>query len=257
MIAVANTVPASEEEKTALEQQGLMKCLNPRCDSFLDPEEQEAAWRANQYDCPRCLMSYRPRSIAPFAPDLEDGMWYDDVYPYSPGGRGYETLVGLTKDQMGKIGENVVGDLKTLGKYGDIEWWTPAYHGRLDGGTNAGWGIEVKAADSTMEDPRFIPGKKGDQERKIEHAIELGYTAILGILPILNFKESVADIYVREMQLGKWTYQDARGHTRTAVGMISFRPQSAFKLFTEVPFESPFLMPGEEPLPPPSQDIPF
>lgn len=247
MEIITNTVPASPEEAQALEAQGWMKCQNPRCTSYLDPQEIEQAWQDNAYTCPHCNETWYPRSVAPFEQSLKD-------QERLPGrGRDYETMVGLTKTKMGQIGEQVVRDMDVLGKYGKIVWWTP-YHSSLDGGTDKGWGLEVKAANALSEDPRFFPGTKAEIEGKIRHALELRYSNILGILPLLNFQESVADIYVMEMGLEEFEYKDARGHTRRGVGLVSFRPQSGARLFAEVPFNNPFLAPGQQQQ---ISDIPF
>jgi hypothetical protein len=116
---------------------------------------------------------------------------------FAPGGKTYS---GLTPTRQGQIAEQVVQDLGDLGKYGVIDWWADTYNSPLDGSTNRGWGIEVKSVASRATNHDFKPGNPADKARKNKMARERKLKGIVGVLVILNYEDSTAEIYVRGMR---------------------------------------------------------
>jgi hypothetical protein len=193
-----------------LQEQGYYKCLNPMCDFHFSPERMSSHDAMDTLDCPNCQRSYNMLDSAPFA---QAGGGNDSSY--SAGGG---TIAGISMKDQGEIGEDIVRSLGEIPGYGSITWWHEGgaqAASPLDGGT-ADWGVEVKTLNVDAKNHRWIPGgarrsraaiplgiTRDEKDDKNRAAEQMGYKGVLGVLVILDYRRSVADIYVREMPLGE------------------------------------------------------
>lgn len=251
---LAGQTPKTEQERQQLEDEGFIKCRNPVCSYYIAPFEYEAMENEGyHFSCPSCKMTYPLLDPTPFRiqnggvqgnpyenPDVE-GIRYRD----------YETFVGLSMKEQGDIGEGVIKNLKNLGDYGPITWWSDTYNDPIDGGAGD-WAIEVKTLCIDVKNHRFIPGPQPRKEQMIARAKELGFSGILGVLVILDYRRSVADIYVKEMPLEPWIHPRNK---REIAGPFAYRTGNEEKFLAEIPFDNPFLNPQSDE--PQSSDIPF
>jgi hypothetical protein len=246
MKTVSGVVAENPQEVQSLQQEGFTKCRNPMCDYWLSPQESESLEDNYTFTCPRCKRTYP--LLDPTAFTMQDGKLVgnpnpteDYNEPLGIANRQYETTVGLSRDELGKLGEGVVESLKTIPGYGAITWWHPLYHNPIDGGTKD-HAIEVKTIVIDAQNHRFVPGEPERKDAMIAKAQEMGYTSILGILVILDFRRSMADIYSMEMPLDPWVTQGGRN----VQGPVAYRKHNGEKLVAEVPFKNPFLDPTNE-----------
>lgn len=213
---------------------------NVRCPFWLTP--QTIAMVQNQmggyYTCPVCQRSY----------DIMHHMAWHGVDPNEAEanqrqdaraagwGAGGGTKIGLTMVEQAQIGESLVHNLGNLGQYGPITWWHDggaAANSPLDGATQD-WGIEVKTIGYDAMHHRFVPGGKrkrndgsflDEKAEKNQHAVDMGKKGVLGVLVLLDYRRSVADIYVRAYP--------------TQEGVKAFRSSSGEHLFKSIPFANP------------------
>lgn len=243
---LSGKVPATPQEKQQLESEGFLKCRVPHCEYMISPQEYEAAENDSYYfKCPSCKITYQLMASTPFAvqnggivPNPDDEGFGDPVEGIN---RNWETFVGLTMKNQGDIGEDLVKNLKTLGDYGPITSWSKDYNDPIDG-TAGEWAIEVKTVNVDALNHRFVPGGPTIRGRMIERAKELGCKGILGILVMLDYRKSVADIYGMEMPLDPWTTSGGR----TVQGPVAYRKHNGQHLIAEVPFKNPFMNPAEK-----------
>lgn len=228
---------------------GYKKCETSQCPFFLSPATQAVVEeKGGYYMCPKCFRNHDLLQHMPWhgAPEEEGFFGY---------GEGGGTHVGLRMDEQGQIGERLIRSQGELPGYGPIVWWSDNYHSPLDGATKD-WGIEVKTLGYDAVHHRFIPGRPHEKEAKNKQAEEMGLKGILGVLVILNYRTSLADVYVREMPLEPWS----NGRGRTYRGVSSFRKNSGMHLLEEIPFQNPFVEPNN-PIPvtssPATADDPF
>jgi hypothetical protein len=241
-------VARTPQEAQQLEADDWVKCRNPVCQYYLTPEEfQDGEINGHFFSCPNCKLTYPLLDPTPFR--VQGGGVVGNEYksePDAPGikGRDYETLIGLTMKQQGDIAEGLVKGLKEIPGYGPITWWSETYNDPIDGGAGE-WGIEVKAISIDAKNHRFIPGPRVRKDQMVARAKELGFKGILGMLVILDYRRSVADIYSKEMPNGDWqTLPDPiYPEGRTVQGPVAFRSNSAERLVAEIPFKNPFLNP--------------
>jgi hypothetical protein len=243
----------SPEEAEELAKSGYEKCYKPGCNFFLSPETQQEVQThpdAGYYTCPKCRTSWDTMSHLPW-----HGAPEDYLEPFSAGGG---TRIGLSMAEQSQIGEDLVAQHGLPG-YGPIMWWHPGgatANSPLDGTTKE-WGIEVKTLSFDTEHHRFIPGRPAEKEAKNNAAAELKLKGILGVLVLLNFRTSMASIYVKEMPLETWHAANGQPYQ----GVTSFRSNSGQKLVEELPFKNPFMNPHSgTPHPPvqqPEEDLPF
>lgn len=237
----------SPQDVQRLEQAGFFKCRVPVCDYYLSPAEQAHAEDEDYFfSCPNCKRTYSLMDATPF------GGTGGGPGP-TPGiaNREGETVVGLTMKQQGDLAEELVQGLKTIEGYGPITWWSPTYNDPIDGGCGE-WAIEVKAICIDAKNHRFVPGPQPRKDAMIARAKELGFKGVLGLLVILDYRRSVADIYSMEMPLDPWYNQQKR----LKQGPVAFRKKDATHLIAEVPFTNPFLNPQSQE-PQSYDDIPF
>lgn len=243
----------SPEEAEELEKTGYQKCYKPGCNFYLSPEAQTEVQNhpdAGYYTCPKCKTSWDTMSHLPW-----HGAPEEYLEPFSAGGG---TRIGLSMEEQAQIGEDLVREHGLPG-YGPIIWWHPGGSGSkspLDG-TTKDWGIEVKTLSFDTEHHRFIPGATTDKASKNNAAAELHLQGVLGVLVLLNFRTSMASVYVKEMPLETW--HNAQG--RPINGVAAFRSNAGQRLLEQVPFKNPFMNPHHiGPTPPqqqPEDDLPF
>lgn len=240
--------PGSQDEQN-LRLAGYEKCHMQLCDFWIKPEiAQVVDQSGGLFTCPRCHQTYNLIARVGNAPTQ-----------FTPGGK---TIAGITLAEQGDIAEDLVRGLGALPGYGPFVWWHEGgarAPSPLDGAT-AEWGVEVKAVNADAKNLRFIPGRVHEKQTKIDQAATMGLRGILGVLVLLNYRSSLADIYVMEMPLEPWTTQ--RG--RAAQGPVAFRHHNGTHLVAEVPFDNPLTDPTKdapvvpEPIAPSiTDDIPF
>lgn len=221
-----------------LQQQGWMKCPNPKCNFFISPQAQSSVKASSGYfTCPKCHQSYDLMNELPWhGPEGAEDSFAQE---FSAGGG---TRIGIPMRDQAQIGENLVGSMKDVPGYGPITWWHPGgsvANSPLDGAVKD-WGIEVKTLGYDSLHHRFIPGNTKERGDKNEMAKQMGLKGVLGILVLLDYRRDVADIYGKEMPLGAWEYQPGR----STQGVSTFRKNTAQKLLAEVPFDNPYKDPA-------------
>lgn len=242
MEVVSGQVAKTPQEAQLLQQQDFLRCRNPRCEYWISPDEYHDTENEGHYfSCPNCKMTYSLVDPTPFYNLQKGAQAYGDAGPSFAQdiGRDYETKVGLSMTHQGNIGEEIIKTHPDLPGYGKITWWSTQYNDPIDGGVGD-WGIEVKTLCIDVKNHYFVPGspkRKGDM---VQRAKELGFSGILGILVLLNYRTSTAQVYAREMPLGKWTNQQGR----TKEGPARWHKDFGQKLLEEFPFKNPFLDPN-------------
>lgn len=254
------------DEVEAAEAMGHLKCHNPRCNMMLSPEAQHRITSGpGFYTCQqrRCGYSYHIHNewpdYNPSGKSLQE-MEREHNELLEKGNGNYHVTGGIRRSgynpmQVGQIAEDLVYAMKVLPGYGPITWWHEGGatgNSPLDGATKE-WGIEVKAIDITSFDHRFKPGairsRVGEEdynepESKIIAASEQGYKGVLGILAILNFYTSTADVYAKEFPV-----------ERKAVGTFGVYSPNSHLIGKDVPFTNNLLDP-HSPSPAPIEPIP-
>jgi hypothetical protein len=207
------------------------------CPFWLSPETVEMVKEkmAGYYTCPICTRSYNLLSDMEWhGVSYEEGMQNqaeDNMNSGFTAGGG--TRIGLKLAEQGQIGEDLVEHLGEIPGYGKITWWHQGGAGAnssLDGATDE-WGVEVKTIGYDAYHHRFVPGHPNEKADKNEMAEKMGKKGVLGVLVLLDYKRSVADIYVREYPL------------ETGVG--AFRSNTGQHLVKEVPFRNPLMSPHD------------
>ncbi len=244
---LSGKVPATPQERQQLEAEGFIKCRVPTCDYMIAPQDYESAEDDDYFfSCPKCKHTYQLLAPTPFTmneegaitPNAQPGQFGENIEGIN---RDYETFVGLTMKQQGDIGEEIVKNMKTLGDYGPITWWSTDYNDPIDGGAGP-WGIEVKTLCIDVNNHRFIPGNPTRKDAMVARAQQLGFSGILGVLVLLDYRKSAADIYTMEMPLTPWKAQNGR----MVQGPVAFRKHNGQQLVAEIPFNNPFLNPTTE-----------
>lgn len=255
-------VAATPEEQQWAHQAGYVKCYTQKsqqgqwrglpCPFWISPEGQHHVEKSygGYYTCPVCKQSYDllaeilpPPQVDPT--EAEEDFRREQLTQPKQFKAGGGTRSGRPMVDHGQTGEDLVYGMGQIPGYGPITWW---HHGGagannpLDGAT-ADWGVEVKTIDYSAKHHRFIGG--GDRERedgtkynelisKMNEAIESGKKGVLGVLVMLDYRRSVADIYVKEFPVEKGRI----GHFRSGDGNVQH-------LVAEVPFKNPLLDPHD------------
>jgi tRNA nucleotidyltransferase (CCA-adding enzyme) len=263
MANIGGVNATSSAQAIQLEADGFVKCRNPLCNFYNAPEVSHAYLGIMddiengmgdpvqlEHTCPWCGFKYNYAAVPGAKANNKK---------FAPGGG---TVVGLSLDDMGELGEQLVQQVgKTdLAGYGPILWWSKYKNSALDGMVQD-WGIEVKAVNWNAENKRFIVAPK-DRATKNQAAQDPKYFAdilgdtelgelidrmkikpkgILGILVLLDFETSRADIYAREFPLTTWY---ARG--KPYKGVVHFRHHTAVPIYQNVPFDNPLPNPNTE-----------
>lgn len=259
-------VAASDQEATQAVQADYQKCATMRmtarsgpnygtpCPFYISPDAQAAITNAGgYYTCPVCYHSHDLLHTMPWHgadPEIaEQAAEYDkEKLGYYMAGGG--TRIGLPMDVQAAIGENLIRNLPEIPGYGPVTWWHEGGatgNSPLDGATEE-WGIEVKTIGYDAEHHRYVPGGKrrradgstlDEKAEKNQMAHEMGKKGILGVLVLLDYRRSVADIYVQEHPL---VYNDMGGITK---GTKSFRSRDGMHLVKEIPFRNPLMDPHD------------
>lgn len=257
----------SPEQAEELANAGYQKCETGKCSFHLSPEAKATVENhpdGGYYSCPNCKRSYDLMSHLPWHGAPEEQAAYnvrqfeqeryepDEAQPgaFIPGGA---TKIGLTLKEQAQIGEDLIEEHGLPG-YGPLLWWHQGgatANSPLDGTTKE-WGIEVKTLGFDDTHHRFIPGSPDDKGAKNKQAEELNLKGILGVLVMLNYRTSMASVYVKEMPLETWT--NTMG--RQINGVAAFRTNTGQRLLEEIPFRNPFLNPHSN-APYPAEDLPF
>jgi hypothetical protein len=253
-------VAKTPEEQQTLQAAGYQQCYGKMrpgrqkgnlvpCDYYIAPEAQAHIQNNGGYfTCPRCMQSHDMMHDLPWHGASEDEFNHDS---FSAGGG---TRIGLSLKEQAQIGEDLVENLGELPGYGPITWVHPGgatANSPLDMATKD-WGIEVKTLGYDATHHRFIPGRPKEKEDKNAMALARGLKGVLGIMVILDYRRSVADIYAREFPVDPVAGK----------GVGAFRSLNAQHLLAEVPFKNPFMQP-EHPAPhgpntqEPADAIPF
>lgn len=167
---------------------------------------------------------------------------YEEAYAYAgpevfgPGGG---TRAGLTMQEQGDIAEDIVQAMGSIPGYGPIIWWADDYNSPLDGATNE-WGIEVKSANFDNTRHRWMVYKKKEVADKHEMALAKGHKGILGILVVLDFSSSTADVYAKALPFYEET-DDLGNPYQTAIK--TFSKSKAEVIAEGLPFKNPFMDP--------------
>jgi hypothetical protein len=232
-------VAKTPEEAQALQARGYQQCYgtssktNAPCDYHIAPTSQEYVKdKGGYYTCPRCLQSHDLMHDLPWHGSQNEA----DFIEFSAGGG---TRIGLGLKDQSQIGEDLVQELGEreggLPGYGPITWVHPGgsiSQSPLDMATDD-WGIEVKTLGYDAIHHRFIPGRPKEKNNKNQMAAARGLKGVLGVLVLLNYRNSKADIYVREYPVD----------LATGTGVGAFRSNNAMHLLAEVPFKNPFMQP--------------
>lgn len=227
----------SPQEAEALRYADYTKCSTPECNFFISPQSEQAILQHNgYYTCPKCQRSYDLQQDLPWhgAPE-ESGN-----FALGRGGGG--TRIGLNMSDQAQIGEDLIRDQHELPGYGPIIWWhegPAAANSPLDGATRD-WGIEVKTLGYDAMHHRFIPGRTQEKAAKNGQAAEMGLKGVLGVLVLLDYRRSMADVYVKEMPLSTWVNNAGRPQQ----GVAAFRKNTGTRLLEEIPFKNPFMDPS-------------
>lgn len=218
-----------QNERNNLTDAGFSECAHPGC-GFM-----HAPGLSLTQTCPNCQTT----------PEMADQM--GDAQMSMQMGPGGATRSGLTLREQGDIGENLIQSLGYLPGYGPLAWWHSMSGGGqspLDGATKD-WGIEVRAYNADNAALQFNVGPD-EKITKNAAAAEQGYKGILGILVSLDFRRSLADIYVREFTLNEpWS----NWHGKALTGIGFYRPRDNYRLLSEVPFDNPYTMPDSSATP--------
>ena len=232
-------IATSVQEAAQLEHAGWTKCHNQLCDWWISPEAVEQTVEAGQqYKCPRCTLTYDLNTVVGQYPRKETSQ-------FAPGGT---TISGLSLAAQAQIGEDLIEKMGHVPGYGQIVWWHQGgatAKSPLDGAVedlNGGtWGIEVKAVNADAKNLRFIPGGPKYKQMKNNHAEREGWRGILGVLVMLNYRTSKADIYIREMPLEPWI----AGNGKTVQGVAAFRHKDGIQVIGGIPFDNPLVNPND------------
>jgi hypothetical protein len=265
-------VAATPEEQEWAHQAGYVKCYTQRvqitgkwygqpCPFWISLEGQHHIEKVmgGYYTCPLCKQSYDLLVNTLGTPSLDpteaEENWRRDQetqpYFFRAGGATYS---GLTPGDHGQTGEDIVYKMGQIPGYGKITWW---HHGGassnspLDGAT-ADWGIEVKTIDYSAKHHRFMtaterPRDDGtvyyERAEKMKDAIDSGKKGVLGVLVLLDYRRSVADVYVREFPARpNWEPTD---HKKSGITNFRSGDGSVQHLVAEVPIHNPLMDPHD------------
>jgi hypothetical protein len=234
-------VAKTPEEAQVFQTGGYQQCYGSRaknvpCDFHIAPEAQEYVKdKGGYYTCPRCQQSHDLMTDLPWH-GVQAEHIDQDAQGFSAGGG---TRIGLSLKDQSQIGEDLVQKLGEseggLPGYGPITWVHPGgsiSQSPLDMATKD-WGIEVKTLGYDAIHHRFVPGRPKEKADKNEMAAAKGLKGVLGVLVILNYRNSLADIYVREYPVD----------LAAGTGVGAFRSNMGQHLLAEVPFNNPFMQP--------------
>jgi hypothetical protein len=188
------------------------------------------------FTCPNCKVSHDLLHDIPWHGVPEEEYNPEAQQEFNAGGG---TRIGLPMSDQSQIGEDLVHNLGELPGYGPITWWHEGgslANSPLDGAVED-WGIEVKTLGYDAMHHRYVPGRKREKLHKNEMALAMGKKGVLGVLVLLDYRRSVADIYVQEHPV----VADENG--QIIQGTRAFRTNTGMHLVKEVPFKNPLMDP--------------
>lgn len=246
---------SSIAEVQALQMAGFYPCRNQACNYFFHPYSHEIAENGDT-ECPGCQKHYNMNHVNPFSRfDQSDNREEDPRTRHvieTPNGQlaynvGGGTIAGLSLAEQGNLAEDIVERIGDLPGYGPITGRHSTYQSPVD--LYCGdWAIEVKSVNADGKHLRFWPGSQRDRTSRNQRAEAEGFKGILGVLVVLNYRTSQADVYAREMP-----FKDLRVNGQIKRGLYAYRAHTGTPVATHVPFDNPLLQPhGSKP-----SDIPF
>jgi hypothetical protein len=248
------TLAASQEDVAALQEAGFYPCRNQACRYFFHPHSTLIAENGDAL-CPGCEQHYNFNHVNPFSRhepgDIREEHPRTRYVVDTPNGQlsynvGGGTIAGQSLAEQGVLAEQIVEDLGELPGYGPITGSRATYHSPTDL-TCGDWGVEVKSANFDGKHHRFWPGSQHDRTSRDQRAQAEGYKGILGVLVVLNYRESTADVYVREMP-----FAGVMVNGQMKNGLYAYRSHTATQVAKNIPFTNPLLQPHA-----PQADLPF
>ncbi len=235
---------------------GFQPCLNQACNYYFHPNSVHIDSNHN-VDCPQCKQEYNLWDAAPFSKHDRGDIREQNPALFhavdTPNGRvqyavGGGTIAGLSMAEQGALAEQIVQDMGELPGYGPITGARSTYHSPADL-TCGEWAVEVKSANFDGKHLRFWPGSKAEKASRNVRAEQAGHPGILGVLVVLNFRDSEADVYVREMP-----FAGVKVNGKMTHGLFAYRTHTGMRLAERIPFSNPLLNPH---VPHQDPDIPF
>ena len=192
-------------------------CVNPKCDQQFDETMVEPN---GSVVCPKCGTEQNVANDAKSHIPDPDG---SGKAVLNPGG---VTRSGLSLDQMGHIGEQVVLGLGDVPGIGSITPASSAKNFPIDAiihGQHGDFGVEIKANHSEAQE-RFKMGGKEERAKKIAYCMANGLKpAFIGVR--LNFYTDKAYIFFREGLTDTWISNKQMIH----VGTFDFSHLNPYK----------------------------
>jgi hypothetical protein len=249
----AASTPAEAHD---LAHAGFYPCRSQACNYFFHPYTSLIDDDGNT-DCPGCKRQYNMNAVNPFSQyeqgDIRDEDPRTRHIIETPNGQltynvGGGTIAGLSLTEQGKLAEDIVEQMGELPGYGPITGVRSTYHSAADLACGP-WAVEVKSANFDGKHLRFWPGSPTEKASRNERAEKDGYQGLLGVLVVLNFRDSEADVYVREMP-----FSGVMVNGRMKHGLYAYRSHTGQQLAARIPFSNPLLNPHQSA---PQPDIPF
>lgn len=217
-----------------------------RCPFWINPQTSAMIQKqgGGYYTCSNCHRSHNMMQHLPWH-GVTEGQISDQARREWAAGGG--TRIGIPMRDQGQIGEQVIrslgqGNTAFTQRYGPITQWSEVYNSPLDGQTRE-WGIEVKAIGADAMHHRFVAGSPSTKSNKDQAAAQAGLKGVLGALVILDFRRSLAEVYVKEHLLSRGI-----GNFRSTEG-------EGQHFLASVPFKNPMLDPHDPT--PIAHDMPF
>lgn len=227
------------EEAKVLQGAGYQKCYGDMgtkkapdpCQFHIAPEAQSHIQTlGGYYTCPRCKQSHDLMHDLPWH-GVQGDMFNQDTF--SAGGG---TKIGLPLKDQAQIGESFIESLGEIPGYGKITWVHPGgaiARSPLDMATDD-WGIEIKTLGYDAMHHRFVPGREKEKRDKDEMAAARGLKGVLGLLVLLNYRNSLADVFARAYPVD----------LASGVGVGAFRSHNAEHILARHPFDNPLMNPS-------------
>lgn len=193
-------------------------CMNPKCHhSFTPQEAHDAEFNRGWIKCPVCGFEQN------IVPDMDPNTKVWTAEGLNPGGI---TRSGLTLDQMGALGEQIVLRLGELPGIGTIEPASDQKKFPIDAiiTTQKGkLGVEIKTNHSQARQRFKVGGAKERQEKIIYCATHGMKPALVGVR--LNFYTNQAYVFFREGLTDTWIGNQKMTH----VGTYDFEDINPFR----------------------------
>lgn len=238
-------VGSNPAEIRGLQAAGFYPCRNQACNYFFHPHSTRIHENGDT-DCPGCKQQYNFNHVNPFSQFEQGDQRAEDPRTRhvveTPNGQlaynvGGGTIAGLSLAEQGILAERVVEGMGELPGYGPITSAHATYHSAADL-TCGQWAVEVKSANADGKHLRFWPGSQRDRVSRNRRAEADGFIGILGVLVVLNYRTSEADVYVREMP-----FAGTKVNNVVKKGLYAYRSHTGTQLAARLKFENPLLQP--------------